>query len=339
MEAIRHVLVRDAQGQPITRHRLVASSHWDEIRTWSDQVYMPYAVSPLGRARVPDSVLDAAQIGHFTLSRFKYGIPVNICDFSPEAGTGMVLTTLNGSARHWSDKGSFSDTGIGDAFLVDNSRTHYWVDFDDAHLQVNLTFRHDALAALHTRWFGEPADERLWALKFRFGGPGTAWVSLLGYACQCLTELPDAVQHGPLGHHLEEMLGVHLLTTWRQRLLQPEAASAVHQPAPRHVVQAERHIREHARLAPTLSQLAQAAGVSVRTLSQAFRVHRGCTPMQALREARLKGVRAELLLATPNGNTVRDIATAWGYAHLGLFAAAYRQRFGETPSQTLRQAG
>lgn len=340
MEAIRQVLVRDAHGQPSTRHRLVASSHWDEIRTWSDQVYMPYTVTPLGRARVPDSVLDAARIGHFTLSRFKYGIPVNICDFSPEAGTGMVLTTLRGSARHWSDQGSFSDTGVGDAYLVDNSRTHYWVDFDAQHLQINLTFSHDALAELHQRWFGTPADERLWAIKFRFGGVGSAWIGLLGYVCQCLTELPEAVEGGPLGRHLEEMLGIHLLTAWRQRQHQPgDGGHRQHRPAPRAVVLAERHLREHARSAPTLTELAQAAGVSVRTLGQAFRAHRGCTPMQALREARLHGVHAELLTAAPGSTTVRDIATGWGYAHMGLFAAAYKRRFGQGPAQTLQSAG
>ena len=38
MDAIRDVLVRDAHGRPSTRHRLVASSEWDDIRQWSDQI-------------------------------------------------------------------------------------------------------------------------------------------------------------------------------------------------------------------------------------------------------------------------------------------------------------
>ncbi|MGT2433193.1 AraC-like ligand-binding domain-containing protein [Cupriavidus basilensis] len=170
MEAIRNALVTDAQGQASSRYRLVASSEWDDIRQWSDRIYMPYSVTPTGRPRRPDSVLDATRIGHFTLSRFKYGIPVHISDFSPAAGTGMVLTTLRGTARHWTEPNAFADTGVGDAFVVDNSRTHYWVDFDENHLQINLTFEHDALAALHERWFGRPADESLWTKKFRLGG-------------------------------------------------------------------------------------------------------------------------------------------------------------------------
>lgn len=336
MESIRNVLVQDASGRSSDRHRLVASSEWDHIRQWSDKVYMPYDVTPIGKARRPDSVLDAMAIGHFTLSRFKYGIPVNIKDFSPDAGTGMVLTTLSGSARHWSGPRAFSDTGVGDAFVVDNSRApSYWVDFDERHLQVNLTFQHDALADLHRRWFGESADERLWQRSFRLGGTGSPWIALLTYVCRCITHMPEAVQTGLLGRHLEELMGVHLLTEWRAQQDRPRPHSE-YRLAPRHVWAAERHIREQARHAPTLGELAAVAGVSVRSLSQAFREYRGGTPMQALREQRLQGVRAELLMAPP-GATVQSIALDWGFTNLGHFAKSYRERFNELPSASLRQ--
>lgn len=333
MDAIRNVLVTDAQGVPSLRHRLVASSDWDEIQHWCSQVYMPYKVVPVGPQCRPDSVLDAVKIGHFTLSRFSYGIPVHLSDFAAETGSGMVLTTLRGAVRHWSSGKTYSDTRTGEAFLVDNSRSPYWLDADHHHLQVNLTFEHDAMAALHLRWFGQTADEQMWRQPFRFGGAQSSWISLLSYVCHCITDMPDAVAHAPLGHHLEEMLGIHLLTLWRQQLARPQPAT-LHRLAPRHVRTAEHYIRDHARHAPTLSELAQVAGVSVRSLNAAFRTYRGCTPMQALREARLQGVRSELLLA-PAGSKVRDIALAWGYANLGLFAAVYRQRFNEPPSTTL----
>lgn len=333
MEAIRNVLVTGADGAPSTRYRLVASSDWDEVQHWCRQVYMPYNAAPVGAVRQPDSVLDAIRIGHFTLSRFSYGVPVHLTDFSAEAGTGMVLTTLRGAIRHWSSGREHSDTGVGEAFLVDNSRTHYWLDADPDHLQVNLTFEHDAMAALHERWFGQPADERMWIHKFRFGGAQSSWISLLSYVCRCITETPEAVLHGPLGRHLEEMIGLHLLTLWRQRLDSPQTPT-LRQLAPRHVLSAEQYIRDNARHAPTLGEFAAGAGVSVRTLNAAFREYRGCTPMQALREARLNGVRAELLVASA-GTRVRDVAEAWGYANLGMFAAGYRSRFGEPPSATL----
>jgi AraC-like DNA-binding protein len=56
-----------------------------------------------------------------------------------------------------------------------------------------------------------------------------------------------------------------------------------------------------------------------------------------LRMVRLEHIRAELQSAEPNEKII-DIAYKWGVAHLGRFAAEYRARFGELPSETLRQA-
>ena len=333
MEAIRNVLVQDASGAPSTRYRLVASTDWDAVQHWCQQVYMPYKTTPVGCVRSPNSVLDVIRIGHFTVSRFSYGVPVHLTDFSAEAGTGMVLTTLKGAIRHWSSGREYLDTGIGEAFLVDNSRTYYCLDADPNHLQLNLTFRHDAMAALHERWFGLPADERMWTKTFRFGGTQSSWIDLLSFVCRCITEMPEAVEHGPLGRRLEEMLGVHLLTLWRNQLTHPQQPTQ-HRVAPKHVLAAEQYMRDHGRDAPTLSELAQSAHVSVRTLNAAFREHRGCTPMEALREVRLRGVRAELMVA-PAGTKVCDIAATWGYINLGMLASSYRRRFGESPSATL----
>jgi AraC-like DNA-binding protein len=35
---------------------------------------------------------------------------------------------------------------------------------------------------------------------------------------------------------------------------------------------------------------------------------------------------------------VSEIALRWGFGHFGRFAAEYRRRFGESPSQTLSSA-
>ncbi|MGN6407903.1 MAG: helix-turn-helix domain-containing protein, partial [Curtobacterium sp.] len=50
-------------------------------------------------------------------------------------------------------------------------------------------------------------------------------------------------------------------------------------------------------------------------------------------------VRAELLAAEPGTITVGAVARRWGFAHLGRFSGAYRQRFDEHPSHTLRRHG
>ena len=86
----------------------------------------------------------------------------------------------------------------------------------------------------------------------------------------------------------------------------------------------------------TAGDLAEIAGVGVRVLQEAFRQHVGVSPLSYLRRIRLDGVHHELSRSDPWQVSVSDVAYRWGFTHLGRFAGAYRARFGESPSQTLR---
>jgi len=89
----------------------------------------------------------------------------------------------------------------------------------------------------------------------------------------------------------------------------------------------------------TVGELAELAAVSLRTLQAGFRAEYGCTPQQYLRRSRLAKAHADLEAADPAGEmTVGDIAARWGFYHLGRFAASFRERFGETPSEVLRRS-
>lgn len=335
MNALQNALVVDRLGLPTQQHHVVSTTDWDEMYTWSDRIYMPYTVSATGKATRPDARLYASRIGSSFLSRFSYNIPVHIQDWSRAEDMAIVLTTIRGSARHWIDSRKCTDTGVGQAFLADPSRTDYWVDFDPHHLQVNVTVPHQRLAQLYEQWFGELPSERLWLQKIRFGGPGSAWVALMEYACRCMAEFPAQMAAGPLGRHVEEAIGMHLLMQWVHSLSGGAPLAPPPQIAPRVVRDAERYMAENARQAPTVSEVAAAVGTSVRALSGAFRKFRGITVNSFLREERMKGVRADLL-AAPAEASVRAIASAWGYSSMGIFSAAYRRRFRELPSETLR---
>ncbi len=95
---------------------------WDEIKQWSDAVYMPYSVRPVGRGLVPASDMFSVKIAEMTLTRFSYGIPVALSEFEPEAGNVLVLTTLNGRTRHEVTTKSSVDLRSGQTFVVDCSR-------------------------------------------------------------------------------------------------------------------------------------------------------------------------------------------------------------------------
>ena len=86
-----------------------------------------------------------------------------------------------------------------------------------------------------------------------------------------------------------------------------------------------------------VAELALFCEVPERTLQRHFVAFLGHPPLAHFRHLRLAAVR-EALLAPSNGTSVTEIATSFGFAHLGRFAAEYRRLFGETPSATLARA-
>jgi AraC-like DNA-binding protein len=96
------------------------------------------------------------------------------------------------------------------------------------------------------------------------------------------------------------------------------------------------YIDEHAGEPIGVTEIAAAAQVCTRTLQEAFRRHLDTTPMAYLRRARLERAHAALLAADPTtGATVATVASRWGFANLGRFAATYRESYGRSPRATL----
>ncbi len=89
---------------------------------------------------------------------------------------------------------------------------------------------------------------------------------------------------------------------------------------------------------PLITDLCRAAGVSERTLRNAFHDVHGLSPKQYLRRHGLEEARQALQLAHGARGAVTLVATECGFFELGRFAGAYRRLFGERPSDTLRRA-
>lgn len=87
----------------------------------------------------------------------------------------------------------------------------------------------------------------------------------------------------------------------------------------------------------SISDLARQDGVPERTLRTAFQRCYGLSPIEYLRLHRLHQARRLLLAHCPDETTITRIAFEQGFWDLGRFARAYRQLFGERPSETLRK--
>lgn len=121
--------------------------------------------------------------------------------------------------------------------------------------------------------------------------------------------LLTAIPHWPIGEHGPP----------------PTAAAA-------RFARAEGFLLEHATEPISVEDVAEAAGLSIRGLQEAFRRHHGVTPTTYLRRIRLLLARERL--ESGEAESVGDVARAVGFGHLGRFANSYRAEFGELPRET-----
>jgi AraC-like DNA-binding protein len=119
---------------------------------------------------------------------------------------------------------------------------------------------------------------------------------------------------------------------YTDRLASP-ASGAV----PAYVRRAEDFMRAHGAQSIRMSDVAAAAGCSLRTLTAVFNHFRGTTPLGMLHSIRLDLARAELALGACDAS-VNTIARRYGFTNTARFSASFRRRFGETPTKIARRA-
>ncbi|WP_028138171.1 AraC family transcriptional regulator [Bradyrhizobium japonicum] len=134
-----------------------------------------------------------------------------------------------------------------------------------------------------------------------------------------------------------EMLLDHLLNGQRHGLSDAITTfSGRAERLPRTLRAARDHLADNAGEPLDLAQLACASGIGIRALQLGFRRHFGQSISQMLLDMRLAALHARLAQGSPDAS-VTDIAFELGFTHLSRMAGAYREKFGETPSATLRR--
>lgn len=154
-----------------------------------------------------------------------------------------------------------------------------------------------------------------------------------------MTLVSRAVTRGPvnavLWNELVRMTAVSFLQMYPPR--SADLPRALLQPRNGRLRAAVEYIHANAHVPLTVAQIARAAELSVRALQEGFQRGLGMTPLGLLRQVRLERAHDELLTGASEPGTVGEVARRWGFAHLGRFAAAYVERFGESPRDTLRR--
>lgn len=163
-----------------------------------------------------------------------------------------------------------------------------------------------------------------------------SWLDMASHIFRQLQQAPDLLDAPLVKSQFEQTLMTLLLplTLENPDGLLGDAGGRV---LPRHVKRAVDYMQACPEEDISIVALAEMTGVSGRTLYAGFERFLGLGPMQYLKNVRMECLRRDLL-DPGQPRSVTELATRWGFFQLGRLAGEYRQRFAETPRQTLQRA-
>jgi AraC-like DNA-binding protein len=317
------------------RHPVVSSRDLDVARRALSEVYLPMSFPSASASTSLDMSLNVIKIGRVTAGYLQFGDAMRIQ--TVEAANYHVDIPVAGRARmqagpHDAVYGTAQTAAIFAPGLPGD------LDCDDEFAQIALMLPKTELQLELECLLGHSLRA---PLKFSMAlnltsAPGGTVLQALRLIDAASNQEAGMLQQPLASHRLEQVLMHSLL------FAQPHNYSESLRATPplagtRSVSEAVDLMRARPAHAWTAAELAAASSTSVRSLQENFRRSLGTSPMRYLRDLRLEQVHKELAAAEPGAVSVTEVAARWGFVHLGRFAAAYRQRFAERPSDTIRR--
>jgi AraC-like DNA-binding protein len=298
---------------------------WDQVSRAVAEAYFPHELTLLGGGTAPRPTLRTLDLGPVLIGYVGWGADVAIaCDYPDAYEINMPVSGhLESRGRH----GTVTSTpGQATIFRADTpSLISHW---DSGCTVLGVKFDAD--------WLDREAEQVLGRDVVRVGGllpdqlrldAGAArdWQQLVTGLAEHLSG-PGTFGSSPV---VRDQLAGAVSACFLTASCPDDRRSAP--PRPRAFVAVVDALHDDPARAWTVGQMAVLAGMSVRRLQEGFRDWVGCTPTEYLVGVRLQRAHADL--AADPGTTVSDVAARWGFSSASRFAAAYRRRYGCSPSR------
>lgn len=303
----------------------VGPRDWEQVSRAAADAYFPHELRPLTSGFTSTPTLRTLDLGPVLVGYVGWGADVEVaCDYPNAYEINMPISgRLESRGRHGA---VISTPGQATVFRADTpSLISHW----DSTCTV-LGVKFDA------GWLDREAEQVLDRDVVRVGalmpdqlpvdhGLAREWHKLVTGLAEHLSE-PGALHSSPIVR--EQLAGAlsagFLAATCPNERTGPPAR-------PRAFTNVVDALHADPARGWTVTQMAVLAGMSVRRLQEGFREWAGCSPTDYLVRIRLS--RADADLAAEPQTTISDIAARWGFSSASRFAAAYRSRYGHSPSR------
>ena len=315
--------------------RIASAPGVEEARHVLSQVFLPVDFPTARSSSTVDLTLNAMTVGRITCGFMRFREAVRI-DTAEAANFHVDIPTTRRAKMQASLSAPVYGTSQTAAVFMPGRPVT--LDCSEHFSQLALMIPRDELQLELEQLLGEPATRPLeFAAELPLTGTGgQSIMQTIRMLDSAATQPGGALCHPLAAQRLEQTLIQSLLFAqphnYTAALVAPTPAAGT-----RPVAKAAELLRGTPAHPWNVAELAAAVSMSVRSLQEGFRRSLDTTPMAYLRRLRLEEVHQELAAADPAAVSVTEVATRWGFVHLGRFAAAYSRAFGERPSATLRR--
>lgn len=304
----------------------------DEATAALARVYIDAHLDLLGRGL--NLRLNAVELPSLTAGFCSFG--ADVYAWAGGVDAYYVNVPLSGRAvSHWADGEELgTDTSSAAVFSPGTRAAIRWsAACGQLCIKIPRQRMEKALEALLDR----PVREQItFARRLDLATPGaTNWLELVRILDREAGRLDGIISHPLASSNLQQLL-IHGVLQIQPHNYSQALTDGAPAPSIDVVRQAIELMRANPEFPWSTGDLARTLGVSARALQMAFQRAGEVPPMRYLRWLRLHRARNELLHNSADSVTVTTVAGHWGFLHLGRFGVQYRQLFGETPSQTLR---
>jgi AraC-like DNA-binding protein len=326
-------MIGHSQNAPLARYAKVDTRSPDEAREQIGRIFCPHFLNPLqARPERFHARHHSARQAGYSMNFVAYGATVEI-DPGRLQDFFLLQVPLRGSA-HVRCGTVAADAQAGRMASILSPTLPTRMTWHEGCEKLIVLIDRQTVEAQYAALAGAPAE----AIEFHSevdlaSGLGPLLDQHLGLmlaAAENPTPAPEAYLVS-----LREGL-IALLLTSLQHSGRARLTGEAPLPAPAAIRRAEAFIAANASQALSMAEVAAAAGTSLRALQEGFRRYRHSTLSRAVQDARLARFR-QALTNPENDASVAHLAFAAGLWHLGRAAQAYRARYGETPSQTLKR--
>lgn len=318
----------------MTSPTLVATRDVEEARAAVGKLFCEHRLEPLSPGHTIDMRLRVDQMGPMGLVHLDYGGTVKI---APRPLSTFYLVQIPLAGKAFVEQGGAQITStpkLASVLSPTRSATMTWQQGNPQRcVYLSRALVENELMRMTGTQVSAPLQFDL-GMDLRASGPAS-WIRTVNFLCA------EAVQGGLVAsldtcpESMARTVAYTLLLAQHHNYSDQVArASRAAQPlAQRLVTLIDAHLVEPLGAA----EIAEFLSVSVRALRETCRAEFGMTPVALVRERRLLAAREQLQNRTNAADrAVTEAALGVGFTHLGRFAGDYRERFGESPRETVR---